>query len=142
MGSQVVHQDQGEAPAGARPRARGPHLGTKARGGAAGCQAPRTPAVTPVHKPAARDFGVGSRRLDQALSTATFAAPHAHASRMARALDRLLERESRPGQEGQQLVTIWRHFLTQVSLDQSRDGWRGWRASPSQDHLHPQAFPP
>jgi hypothetical protein len=60
---------------------------------------------------------------------------------MERELDRILEREIRTWQEVPQFLQVWRHFIEQVKLYKRGDGWRGWRASPSQDHLHPQAFP-
>jgi hypothetical protein len=60
---------------------------------------------------------------------------------MERELDLILEIESRTGQKGQQIVEGWRHFNEEVRLNERGDGWRGGRASPGQEHLHPQAFP-
>ena len=60
---------------------------------------------------------------------------------MKRKLNLILEIEIGAWQERQQFFQVWRHFMEQVRLYESSHGWRGWRASPSQDHLHPQAFP-
>ena len=60
---------------------------------------------------------------------------------MERELDLILEIEIRTGQKGQQIVEVWRHFSEEVRLNERSDGWRGWRASPGQDYLHPQTFP-
>jgi hypothetical protein len=44
-------------------------------------------------------------------------------------------------QEVDQLWDIGRHFIEEISFDERSHGWRGWRASPGHDHLHPQTFP-
>jgi hypothetical protein len=44
-------------------------------------------------------------------------------------------------QKAQQLVNIGWHVLQEISVHKGGHGWRGWRAGPGQDHLHPQAFP-
>jgi hypothetical protein len=44
-------------------------------------------------------------------------------------------------QEAQQLVNVGRHVLQEIGIHQSGHGWRSRRTGPSQDHLHPQAFP-
>ena len=53
----------------------------------------------------------------------------------------VLEIDLRLREQAQQFYQIWGHFLDHVRLDQRSHGWRGWRASPSQDHLHSEAFP-
>jgi hypothetical protein len=60
---------------------------------------------------------------------------------MERELDLILEIELRTGQKVEQVVEVRRHFSEQVRLDKRGDGWRCWRASPGQDHLHPEALP-
>jgi hypothetical protein len=60
---------------------------------------------------------------------------------MERKLDLILEIEIRTWQEGPQFFDIWRHGIKQVRLYERGDGWRGRRARPSQDDLHPEAFP-
>jgi hypothetical protein len=60
---------------------------------------------------------------------------------MKRELDLVLEIDIGVWQESPQLVKIGRHFLEKIGLDKRSDGWREWRASPGQDHLHPEAFP-
>jgi hypothetical protein len=60
---------------------------------------------------------------------------------MERELDLILEIEIRTRQQGEQVIEVRRHFSEQVRLHEGSHGWRGWRASPGQHHLHPQAFP-
>jgi hypothetical protein len=60
---------------------------------------------------------------------------------MERELDLILEIHIGTWEEVQQVLQVGRHFIKQVRLYERWDGWRGRRASPSQDHLHPQAFP-
>ena len=141
MGAEVINHHDGSPAPGTRPSDGGAYLGTKDICRAAGGQAPLKPAITPVHEPEAIHLVVGSGRLDEALPASAFAAPHAGEGRMERDLDLVLERDIGTGQEVGQLVHIGWHFSEQVRLDQRRDGWRGGRASPGQDHLHPQAFP-
>ena len=118
-----------------------PPLGPKAIGRAAGGQAPLTPAVTPVHEPAAIPLVVGSGRLDEGLPPAAFATPDAGQGGMAGARDLLLEVDIGMGQEAPQLCPSGRHFSEEIGRDECGHGWRGRRARPSQDHRHPQAFP-
>ena len=60
---------------------------------------------------------------------------------MKRKLDRILEIKIGVRQEGPQGFQVWRHFLQEIGVQQGSHGWRGRRTRPSQDHLHPQAFP-
>jgi hypothetical protein len=61
---------------------------------------------------------------------------------MKRILDLILEIEIGAWQEGQQFCHVWWHVLQEIGIDKLGNGWRRRRASPGQDHLHPQAFPP
>jgi hypothetical protein len=56
-------------------------------------------------------------------------------------LNLILEIDIGTEQEVDQLGHIGRHVSEEISVDKRSYGWRGWRASPGQDHLHPQAFP-
>jgi hypothetical protein len=141
MGPQVVDDDHGEAAASTRPSDSGPDLGAQDLGRAAWGQAACKPAVAPVDEPKAIDYGSGSGRLDQALSAAAFATPDPGQGRMKRQLDLVLEIDIGVRQERQQLGNIGRHCSEPTGLAKRHDGWREWRASPGQDHLHPEAFP-
>ena len=141
MSAEVVRDDEGQEPACTRPDNGSPYLGAKDVRGAARGQATVKPALAPVDEPKAVDFVVGARGLDQALPAPALPTPHASEGGMERKLDLVLEIDIRPWEEAQQFCQIGWHFIEQVRLDQSSHGWRGWRASPSQDDLHPQAFP-
>ena len=141
MRAQVIDNDKRHAPTGARPGDSGPDLGAEDISGAAGGQPAFEPAVTLVDEPEAIDLVVGPRCFDQALATPTFAAPHARQRGMERELDLVLEIDIGTRQKRQQRGQVWWHVLQEVRFDKSGNGWRCWRASPSQDYLHPQAFP-
>ena len=141
MGAEVVHEHERQASSGVRPGDSGSHLSTKDVSRPAGGQAAIEPTLAPVDEPKAIDLIIGSGRLDQALSAAPFATPDAGQGRMKYQLDLVLEIDIGVGQEGQQLVNIGWHFIEKIGLDKRSNGWREWRASPSQDHLHPEAFP-
>jgi hypothetical protein len=141
MRAQIIADDEGYAPSGARPGDSSPHLGAEDIGGAAWGQPTLKPAVTPVDEPEAIDFVVGPRRFNQALAAPAFAAPDAGQGGMERQLDLILQVDIGPGQEGQQCGQIGWHVFQQIGLDKVGDGWRRRRAGPGQDHLHPQAFP-
>ena len=141
MGAQVVGNHERLPSLRARTLDRRPHLSTKDRRRAPGGDAPVKPAVAPVDEPEAIDLIVSARGFHQALSPSAFATPHPGQGRVERELDLILEIDIGVRQEVDQLVNIRRHCSEQVSLAQRRDGWRGGRASPGQDHLHPEAFP-
>lgn len=141
MGPQIVcDHDRGAAP-GTGPVDGSPYLGTEDISSAAWRQAAIEPARAPINEPEAIDLVVGPGGLDQPLPTAAFATPHAGQGGMERELDFILQIHIGTGEERQEFVQIWRHFSEEVGLDKGGDGWRSRRASPSQDHLHPQAFP-
>src|SRR4029450_2919593 len=102
---------------------------------------PLKPTVAPVDEPEAIELVVRARRLDEALATATLAAPDPRQGGMEGELDLILEIDISLRQEAQQLGNVGRPFLQEIGVHKSGHGWRGRRASPSQDHLHPQAFP-
>jgi hypothetical protein len=60
---------------------------------------------------------------------------------MKRKLDLILEIDIGARQERPQCFHVWRYVLQEIGLDKGGNGWRGWRTSPGQDHLHPEAFP-
>jgi hypothetical protein len=60
---------------------------------------------------------------------------------MKRQLDLILEIEIGAWQEQQKFCQVGRYFLQEIGIYKSGNGWRGWRTSPGQDHLHPEAFP-
>jgi hypothetical protein len=141
MGPQIIGNHKRYAPPSTRPGHGRPYLGAKDIRCAAGGQATVKPARTPIDEPKAIHLVVGARGLDPALSVSAFATPHPGEGGMEGKLDLVLEIDIRPREQAQQFGKIWGHFLEQVRLDQRSYGWRGWRASPSQDHLHPEAFP-
>ena len=141
MGAQVVDDHKRHAPTGARPGDSGPHLSAKDIRRATWGQAAVKPALTPIDEAEAIDLVVGARGLDQPLPATAFPAPDPCKSGMKRKLDLILEIEIGVWQEGPQFFHIWRYFLQEIGLDKGGNGWRGWRASPGQDHLHPEAFP-
>ena len=141
MGPQIIGHHKRQAPPGARPGHGRPSLGAKDIRRAAGGQATVKPARAPVDKPKAIHLVVGSRRLDPALPASAFPTPPAGEGGMAGKVDLVLEIDIRPREQAQQFRQIWGHFFEQVRFDQRGHGWRGWRASPGQNHLHPQAFP-
>ena|SRR5215831_7865433 len=141
MGAQIVDKDNGVPPSGSRPRDGSADLGAKNISGPAWSQAAVKPALTPIDEAEAINFVVGPGRLDEALPASAFTTPDAGQGRMERELDLILEIEIGAWQEAQQFFKVWWHFSEEVGLDQRGHGWRGWRASPGQHHLHPQAFP-
>src|SRR5919201_6236898 len=141
MRAQVIHDHDRKTPAGPRAGHGGTHLRTKDIGGAAGGETTVKPPVAPVDEPEAIDLVVGTRRLDEALPAPAFAAPDTGEGRMEYELDLVLEIDVGTWQEVDQLVHIGRHVTEEVGFNEFGHGWRGWRASPGQDHLHPQAFP-
>ena len=141
MGAEVIPKPDGSPAPGTRARDSRPHLGTKDSRRAAGGQAPLQPTVAPGAESAALELGVRTRRLDEALATAAFAAPAPRQGGMAGELQLILERASGVRQEAPQLGNGGRHCLQEIGVHQGSHGWRGRRTSPSQDHLHPQAFP-
>ena len=50
---------------------------------------------------------------------------------MKRKLDRILEIKIGVRQEGPQGFQVWRHFLQEIGIDKSGNGWRRRRAGPS-----------
>jgi hypothetical protein len=141
MGAQVVDDPKRQASTGARPGDSGPHLSAKDIRRAPWGQAAVKPALTPIDEAEAIDLVVGARGLDQPLPATAFPAPDPRKSGMKRKLDLILEIEIGVWQEGPQFFHVWRDFLQEIGLDKGGNGWRGWRASPGQDHLHPEAFP-
>ena len=75
VSAEVIHNHDGRPAPGTRPRDSRPHLGTKDIRRAAGSQAPLKPPVAPVDEFEAIELVVRTRRLDEALATAAFAAP-------------------------------------------------------------------
>src|SRR5262249_44705513 len=141
MGAQVGHDHERHAPAGARAGDGHPDLGAKDIRRAAWGQAAVKPALTPIDEAKTIDLVVGSRGLDQPLAATPFPAPDPREGGMKRKLELLLERDISLRQEGPQGFQIWRHFLQEIDIDKRGNGWRRRRAGPSQDYLHPEAFP-
>jgi hypothetical protein len=141
MGAQVIDDHERHVALGARPGDSGPYLGTKNVGRPAWGQSAIEPARAPVDEPKAIDLLIGPGRLDEALAASAFATPDPGEGGMKRQLDLILERDVSVRQEAQQLVHVGRHVLQKIGITQGSHGWRGRRAGPGEDHLHPQAFP-
>ena len=141
MGAQVVDAHKRHAPAVARSRDRGPDLGPQDIRCTSWGQTAVKPALTPIDEAAAIDLGIGAGCLDQPLPAPAFPAPDSRESGMERTLDFILEIEIGVRQEGPQVVQVWWHVLQAIGIDKRGNGWRRRRAGPSQDHLHPEAFP-
>jgi hypothetical protein len=141
MGAQVVDDHQRHAPAGARPGDSGPPLGAQDSRRATWGQAAVKPALTPSDEAEAIDLVVGARGLDQLLPATALPAPDPRKRGLKRQLDLILELEIGVWQEGPPCFHVWRYCLQEIGLDKGGNGWRGWRASPGHDHLHPEACP-
>lgn len=141
MGPQVVDDHKRYAPAGTRPGDSGPDLGAKDIRRTAWGQTAVKPALTPIDEAEAIDLVVGAGGLDQPLPATAFPAPDPRERGMERKPDFILEIEIGVRQEGPQFFQVGRHVLQEIGLDKSGNGWRRRRAGPSQDHLHPEAFP-
>ena len=125
MGAQVVQQHQRDPATRLRAFHRSAQVRTQRRGRPLGCPPPVEPAVAPVDQAEAVLLGVVARRLDQALTTASLAAPHPREGGVQRHFDLVLQGQVGSGQQAQQPGQILGHLVPQQRVWQEFiDGWR------------------